>query len=74
MLEVLGRLFLIFLGVGPYIVGSLPPIIAGVILIRRGNREENSIVAAIGTALLAIGTAVGLMAIMLSFSLIIPTL
>ena len=74
MLAILGSALLIFIGVGPYILGPMPLIIAGAILIRRGNREGNSIVWAIGIALLAIGVAVGLMAIALSLSLIIPML
>jgi len=77
MLAVLGAASLLSIGLSPYILGATPLIIAGIVLIRRGNMEDNSIsiVAALGVVLLAIGAAVALtVLIMATLALFAPTL
>lgn len=71
MLEILGAAILIFLEIGHYILGPVPLIIAGYVLTRRGNRNGNSTVWAIGSALLAVGASLEFMAIMLPISSVI---
>ena len=64
---------LVLLQLSPHIVGPLVLIIAGSIVIRKGRREDNSVVWSIGAAITALGIAEGLKATIGTLSLILPS-
>ena len=60
MLETLLTVLYGSLSVSPYLLSPIIPIAVGVIVTKRGAREDNSVVWAIGMVTLALGAAVEL--------------
>ena len=74
MLEALLTALYISLSVSPYLLSPIIAIAAGAVIARRGTRENNSVVWAIGMVILAVGAAVELGAFLGIVLLVLPTL